>query len=106
MKKTFSLEHPKKSPERMVEAIKHDIKKYMKRERNKALPEDTNYWAFDCKFGNSQDVAEVVRPGDFNKLIDSAVAEDQTSFYVEILARADFRAAKPKAVEDDEVEEF
>ncbi|NVK36679.1 MAG: hypothetical protein HWE18_02025 [Gammaproteobacteria bacterium] len=102
MKKTFSLEHPKKSPERMVEAIKHEIKKYMKRERNKALPEDTNYWAFDCKFGNSQDVAEEVRPGDFNKLIDAAVAAGQTSFFVEILARADFRVAKPKAVEDDE----
>ena len=102
MKKTFSLEHPKKSPERMVEAIKHEIKKYMKRERNKALPEDTNYWAFDCKFGHSQDVAEEVRPGDFNKLIDSAVAAGETSFYVEVIARADFRAAKSKVVEDDE----
>ncbi len=106
MKKTFSLEHPKKSPERMVEAIKHELKKYMKRERNKTLPEDTNYWAFDCKFGNTDADAQEVRPGDFNKLIDAAVAAGQASFYIEIVARADFRAAKPKAVEDDEGEEF
>lgn len=106
MKKTFSLSHPKKQPERVVEAIKHELKKYMKRERNKALPEDTNYWAFDCKFGNTESEAQAVRPGDFNKLIDAAVAEGQSSFYVEIIARADFRAVKPKAVEDDEDEEF
>ncbi|GAA6136048.1 hypothetical protein NBRC116188_28380 [Oceaniserpentilla sp. 4NH20-0058] len=86
----------------MVEAIKHELKKYMKRERNKVLPKDTNYWAFDCQFGNTEDEATEVRPGDFNKLIDAAVEAGQTEFYVEIVARADFRAAKPKAVEDDE----
>lgn len=102
MKKTFSLEHSKKSPERMVEAIKHEIKKYMKRERNKALPEDTNYWAFDCKFGNTAEDAQELPAIGFNKLIDAAVQAGKTSFYVEVIARADFRAAKPKAVEDDE----
>lgn len=102
MKKTFSLEHPKKSPERMVEAIKHEIKKYIKRERKKTLPADTNYWAFDCKFGNTQEDAQELPAIGFNKLIDAAVQAGQTSFYVEIVARADFREAKPKV---DELEE-
>ena len=47
MKKTFELTHPKIKVERMVEAVKHEVKKYLKRERNKTLPEDADYWDFD-----------------------------------------------------------
>ena len=40
MKKTFELTHPKIKPARKVESVKHEVKKYLKRERNKTLPED------------------------------------------------------------------
>ena len=33
MKKTFQLQVEGKHPERLLEAIKHDIRKYLKRER-------------------------------------------------------------------------
>ncbi|WP_338049214.1 DUF6172 family protein, partial [Photobacterium sanctipauli] len=38
MKKTFALTHPKKAVPRVVEAVKYEVKKYLRRERNKALP--------------------------------------------------------------------
>ena len=51
MKKKFSLKHPKIKPARRVEAVKHEIRKYLKRERRKELPEGVDFWDFDCKFG-------------------------------------------------------
>ena len=39
MKKTFQLEHPKIKPARLIEAVRRDVKKYIKREKRKSLPE-------------------------------------------------------------------
>lgn len=91
MKKTFELTHPKIKPARMLDGIKHDIKKYVKRERNKKLPLDTDYWDFDCKFGDSEDVAEKIHLSAINKAIDEAVASGALRFYVEIIAKAEVR---------------
>ena len=88
MKKTFTLSHPKIKPARMVDAIKHEIKKYLKRERNKKLPEGTDFWDFDCKFGDDELGSNKINVSAINKLIDSAVAQEKMSFYVEILANA------------------
>ena len=88
MKKTFTLAHPKLPLPRRVDAIKHEIKKYFKRERNKALPTGMNYWAFDCRFGVSAATATSVFPSDINKCIDEVVAQEGSEFYVEILAKA------------------
>ena len=43
MKKTFSFAHPKKKRPRVADSIKHEVKKYIKRERNKTLPEDVDF---------------------------------------------------------------
>jgi len=37
MKKTFNLIHPKTKYARLVDAVRSDIKRYIKRERKKAL---------------------------------------------------------------------
>ncbi|WP_319784056.1 DUF6172 family protein [Oceanisphaera sp. IT1-181] len=88
MKKTFALAHPKLPLARRVDSIKHEIKKYLKRERNKTLPSGMNYWAFDCRFGASAETATDVFPSEINKHIDTVVAQELPEFYVEILARA------------------
>lgn len=87
MKKTFQLTHPKIKPARMVDAIKSEIKKYIKRERNKTLPEDADYWDFDCKFGLKEPTADIVHLSAINKAIDEAVNAGEVSFYVEILVK-------------------
>ena len=88
MKKTFALTHPKLNVARLTDAIKHEIKKYLARERRKALPAGMDYWTFDCRFGASQDVAETIFTSEINKHIDAAVTAQLSAFYVEILARA------------------
>ncbi|ART83740.1 hypothetical protein CBP31_14755 [Oceanisphaera profunda] len=88
MKKTFALAHPKLPLARRVDSIKYEIKKYLKRERNKTLPSGMNYWAFDCRFGTSAETATDVFPSEINKHIDAVVAQELPEFYVEILARA------------------
>ncbi|MCW8834381.1 MAG: DUF6172 family protein, partial [Colwellia sp.] len=59
MRKTFSLSHEKIKTPRLVDSIKHDVKKYLKRERNKKLPEGVDFWDFDCKYGHSEETADV-----------------------------------------------
>lgn len=101
MKKIFILADPKLPLPRRVDAIKHEIKKYFKRERNKTLPAGMNYWAFDCRFGVSAEAATEVFPSDINKRIDEVVAQELPEFYVEILARACKHAPRTGLVSDE-----
>jgi hypothetical protein len=94
MRKTFALTHPKIKTARLVESIKHEVKKYLGRERRKTLPEGTDYWTFDCQFGASEETAEVIFTSEINKRIDGAVERDLTAFHLVILARAETH--KPK----------
>jgi len=93
MKKTIALTHPKLKIARLVDSIKHDVKKYIKRERNKQLPEDADYWDFDCKYGESEAEAGAIHLSEINKYIDQAAKQELTSFYLEILAKPATRQA-------------
>jgi hypothetical protein len=84
MKKTNELSHPKIKVARLIEPSKHDIKKYMKRERRKELPKGANFWGFDCKYGVDEASAKEVHVGEINKLIDDAERQELPSFYLEI----------------------
>ncbi len=95
MKKTFLLTHPKIKPPRLFEAVKHDIKKYVKRERNKKLPQGVDFWDFDCKFGSTEKDAQDIHLSEFNQFIDKAEEQQLTSFYIEILAKPMRRTKKP-----------
>jgi len=88
MKKVFQLRDKKKHEDRVLEAIKNDIKKYIKREKNKKLPESTMYYDFDCKIGARADDAKFVRVVEINKALDAVKASDSRECYVEILAKA------------------
>jgi hypothetical protein len=94
MKKTFILTHPKIKFARLIEAAKHDAKKYIKRERKKKLPEDVDYWDFDCKYGHTEEQAETIHVSEINKCIDDAEKLQLESFYLEILAKASHRKKK------------
>ena len=102
MKKTFQLIVANKNKDRQVESIKNDVRKYIKRERTKRLPENCNYWNFDCKFGKTQEEATEIRFVDITKSIDTAASEDLESFFLELVARAEFRKPKEKNQENDE----
>jgi uncharacterized protein DUF6172 len=109
MKKTFSLTHPKIKVPRLVEAIKFEVKKYIKRERNKPLPEDVDFWDFDCRYGADEASSEVIHVAAITEFIDQAETKKLESFYLEILSKPGRRTKKPKGepqakVENDKLE--
>lgn len=88
MKKTFKLEHPKIKVPRVVDSVKHDIKKYLKKERKNTLPAGAKYWGFDCKLGASEETAVEVQLPTLSKSIDALVEKNIMTIFVEITAKA------------------
>ncbi len=88
MKKTYKLEHPKIKVARLVDAIKHDIKKHLKKERSNKLPTGTKYWSFDCKLGQTEEAAAVVSQLSLMSSIDEMVERKASTLYVEMTAKA------------------
>lgn len=96
MKKTFKMSHPKIKVPRLVEAIKHEVSKYLKRERRKPLPPNVDFWDFDCRFGADEASSEIIHVAAINKAISSAEENQLESFYLEILAKPGHRRKRPK----------
>ena len=94
MKKTFQLTTEGKNRDRVLEATKHEIRQYVKRERRKALPEGVDFWDFDCKFGTSADNAQGVHFATLTALIDAVAKEGGDAFYLELLAKPGHRTAR------------
>ena len=92
MKKTFKLIDPKIKVPRIVDAIRHEVKKYIKRERKKTLPENVVFWDFDCRFGVDEATSEVIHVSDINKYISQAESKQLEFFYLEILAKPRHRS--------------
>lgn len=100
MKKTFPLAVEGKNPARLLEATKHEIRKYLKRERRRELPAGVDFWDFDCRFGPTSDAATETHVAEITAQIDDLVLSGGTQFYVEILAKHGHRQAKPAAPVD------
>jgi hypothetical protein len=94
MKKAFKLTDPRKAPARQVDFVKHEISKYLARERRKTPKEGADYWDFDCKIGKDKDSAADIHVAEINKGIDKVVAEGAEEFYIEVLAKPGFKAKK------------
>ncbi len=60
MKKTFILNQEGKNRDRVVEAVKNEVRKYQQREQRKALPVGVDYWDFDCKVGTTAETADAL----------------------------------------------
>ena len=96
MKKTFRLTDPKIKVERLIEAVRHDVKKYLARERKKELVKGVDFWDFDCKYGSTAEDSQVIHVGEIGKFIDEAQKQKLESIYLEILAKPGRRTKKPK----------
>ncbi len=96
MKKTFQLKPEGKHPDRVLEAIKHEIRKYVKRQRRVPLPAGVDFWDFDCRFGTSEAAAASVHFATLTALMDGVAKEGSDAFYVEILAKNGHRQIRPQ----------
>ena len=97
MKKTFQLQAEGRHRDRVVDAVKHEIRKYIRRERRRELPPGADYWDFDCRFGAAPEAADVVHLATLTALIDAVVTAQGQQFYLEILARPAQRQVRPPA---------
>ncbi len=97
MKKTFPLKVEGKHPDRHLEAIKHEVRKYIRRERRRALPAGVDFWDFDCKFGTEASCAEGVHLSALTGLMDAVARAGGERFYVEVVTRHGHRQPRPPA---------
>lgn len=93
MKKTFPLQAPGKDDARVRDQIRHEVNKYVRRERKKDLPEGFAQWAFDCRVGPTAATAAVRSLKDVGSAIDAVAAEGATEVYIAILASPAHRTA-------------
>lgn len=103
MKKIFKLTDERKHEDRVLEAVKNDIRKYVKREKKKKLVDPKmTYWDFDCKIGVSADLAKEVEFDALIKALDGIKAMGATECYVEILAKVVEKPVKEDLSEEEE----
>jgi len=102
MKKVFKIQQDKLKPDRAVDAIKNELRKYVKREKKKDLPnKKTMYWDFDCKFGKS---SEFSKDCDFDYIfteLSGVVNAEWTECYIEVIAKAVEKPIKEDIVEEE-----
>ena len=96
MKKVFPLTMPGKADARVLESIKHEARKYVKRERRKPVPPDFEQWDFACKVGAAQAAAESKHLRDLGTAIDAVAATGAESVYLEITAIPARRMPPPR----------
>lgn len=106
MRKTYLLNIEGKNRERLLDASKHDIRKYVKRERSRPLPEGVDYWDFECKFGSNEATSAPVHFATLMGLIDTVAAEGGEHFYVEVVTQHGVRTTKPRDAADTTEEDF
>ncbi len=102
MKKTYVLKVEGKNRDRLLDASKHDIRKYVKRERAKALPEGADFLDFDCKVGATDASAAAVHFAEVMGAVDALVVGGADQFYVELISKPGHRLARPVIAPDSE----
>ena len=100
MKKIFHLQVENKNSDRLVDAIKHEIRKYIKRERTKKTPEGFHFWDFECKFGETSESAQAIHQADLSEEVDKAHSAKWSECYVEIIAVPAKKPVAPAKVEE------
>lgn len=102
MRKTYQLNIEGRHRDRVLDAVKHDIRKYAKRQRRAALPEGVDFWDFDCRFGLSAETAAPVHFGNLIEQVDAAAKEGAAAVYVELLPKHGQRKARVVQPASDE----
>lgn len=87
MKRTFRLTSPGKDDARVRDKVRHEINKYAKRERRKALPEDGLRWDFTCAIGPTEDTTKPVEFKALGQAIEAVAEEGAETAFVSIQSR-------------------
>lgn len=96
MKRTYQLQIEGKNRDRLLDAARHDIRKYQQRELRRPVPEGFDLWEFECRFGADEASSEKTTVGELSALITTFTQDGANSFYVELLARPAKRSERPQ----------
>lgn len=99
MRKTYPLVIDGKHPDRVLDAVKHDVRKYLKRERRRPLAQGVDFLDFDCRVGTNPETARISHPGQVIADIDQVAKEGALAVYVELLAKPGVRQARPTGLD-------
>jgi len=101
MNKSYNLIEKKRDKDRVVESIKHEIRKYIKREKNKPLPDDVDFWKLECKISKNSDKLASIEFQNLIKTIDILVSEEAESLNIEILSFKGIKKPKEIVAQDE-----
>jgi len=105
LKKVFKLTQENKHPDRVLDSVKYDIRRYLKRERSKKLPKEAIFWDFDCKFGKSSGQAETITASAITDALDKAKEDGWEEFYIEIISKPSTKTKKKDTAKEDDAAE-
>ena len=83
MKKIFPLHHPRKADARVLDAIKHEVRKYVRRELNKA-PAGSPRPVFTCLVGASEADAASAPLKDVSAALDRVAQTGADHVFIQI----------------------
>lgn len=84
MKKLFPLHHPRKADGRVLDAIKHEVRKYVRRELNKTHPDATRRRTFSCRVGASEANAHETPLKNISAAVDRVAQEGADHVFIAI----------------------
>lgn len=94
MKKTFLLQEPGKADARVRDQIRHEVNKYVRRERRKPLPEGYDWWNFSCRVGSNATDATALELDAVGAAIDTVAGRAAPSVFIEILKQPALRPGR------------
>jgi len=86
LKKIFKLREGDKHPDRIIEKIKHQLRKYLKREKKKKIQVTNSFYDFNCRFGKDKESSKEVSFNEIIQLLDKTREDDWRECYIEIVA--------------------
>lgn len=88
MNKRFPLHHPRKADARVLDAIKHEVRKYVTRERRKPLLDEALVRTFTCRVG-ADDASAVTCPlPEVSAALDRFAATGADTVFIAIRAQS------------------
>ena len=86
MKKIFKLQETEQNPDRILEKIKHQLRRYLRREKKKDIKALNSFLEFECRFGQDEKSSKKVSFNDIIQLLDKTREDDWKECYIEIVA--------------------
>ena len=94
VKKTFPLTAAGKDDARVRDKVRHELNKYVRRERQKVVPQGFAFWTFDCKVGRDATTATARPLKEIGGVVEELGTSGATEVYVEIIPRPEVHPAR------------